>query len=407
MTDLQKGGNAPLASEAFEVSVRWKLQSTDAEIDVSAFVLEANGKVRGDEDMVFYNQTALADGSVRMSARNRPAAGGAETCFDIDLRRLRPSAERISFTAVLADAVARRQSFGSAASLLAVTVRSAGAEAISFDVPVHGMTEAALILGDVYRRNGQWKFRAVGQGFNGGLKPLAESFGVDVSDDAPPAPVTPPASVRAAPVPPPAPATVSLSKVTLTKEKPKVSLAKKGGSFGEIRINLNWNKAPNRGGFFGGGSKGIDLDLACLFELKDGTKSVVQALGNRFGSYDTAPFVSLSADDRTGESADGEWLRVNGPRWSDIKRLLVFTFIYEGVANWSQTDGVVTVHVPGHGPIEVKLDEGNSDARTCAIALLENVDGQIAVSREVKYFRSTQEIDRNYGWGLQWVAGRK
>jgi tellurite resistance protein TerA len=202
--------------------------------------------------------------------------------------------------------------------------------------------------------------------------------------------------------------------VTLTKAQPKISLAKKGASFGEIRVNLNWNKQnPGRGGggmfggLLGGGSKGIDLDLGCLFELKDGTKGAVQALGNAFGDFDQAPFVRLMADDRTGASADGEWMRINGLRWNDVRRIMIYTFIYEGVANWTQTDGVVTVYVPDNAPIEVKLDEGASDKRNCAIVLLENIGGEITVKREVQYFRDTQEIDNSYGWGLRWSAGRK
>lgn len=92
-----------------------------------------------------------------------------------------------------------------------------------------GRQEAALILGELYRRNNEWKFRFVAQGFNGGLKPLAEHFGVDVA-----------AEPAAAPAPKPAESKISLSKISLSKEKPSISLSKRD-NFGEIRINLNWH----------------------------------------------------------------------------------------------------------------------------------------------------------------------
>ncbi|MBY3157222.1 hypothetical protein HFO56_33395 [Rhizobium laguerreae] len=411
MTALTMGGNAPLPGEDFEVSVRWKLKSAAIdEIDVSAFVLTASGKVASDDDMIFYGQRSDRSGAVRVTETNRRAADGtAEASFAFDVRRLPPSSEKIAITGTINEAAAKRVSFNDVASLVVSVIR-AGVAAVTFDVPVSGMSEAALILGELYKRNGQWKFRAVGQGYNGGLKPLAEGFGVRIDDPAPGAAPTTSAATRqsvpsSAPVPPAAPP-VSLSKVTLTKAQPKISLAKKGASFGEIKINLNWNKGK-KGGWFGGGSKNIDLDLGCLFELQDGSKGCVQALGNAFGSFDQAPFVRLMADDRTGASADGEWMRINGSRWSDIRRIIIYTFIYEGVANWTETDGVVTVYAPDNPPIEVKLDEGANSMRNCGIVLLENIGGEISVRREVKYFASTQELDKHFSWGLRWVAGSK
>ena len=96
----------------------------------------------------------------------------------------------------------------------------------------------------------------------------------------------------------------------------KVSLQKKSSAgLGEILVNLNWNSTPQNQGFLKslfGGNQGIDLDLGCLFELKDGSIGAVQALGNAFGSLDRPPYVSLDGDDRTGAAAAGENLRING-----------------------------------------------------------------------------------------------
>ena len=120
---------------------------------------------------------------------------------------------------------------------------------------------------------------------------------------------------------------------------------------GEILVNLNWNNKPAKKGFlgslFGGGSKPIDLDLGCLYELKNGRKGTVQALGNAFGSLQQEPYIALDGDDRTGAVATGENLRIDGNHIADIKRVLVYTYIYEGVANWQQADAVVTIRYPG------------------------------------------------------------
>lgn len=191
----------------------------------------------------------------------------------------------------------------------------------------------------------------------------------------------------------------------------KVNLTKKSTGLGEILVNLNWNSTPVNKGFFAslfGSNQGIDLDLGCLYELKDGTKGCVQALGNAFGSLNQEPFISLDGDDRTGESTDGENLRINGNKVSDIKRILVYTFIYEGVANWKQADATVTIKYPGAEDIIVKMDSFDTNDKMCALALLENQnDETFSVEKIVRFFPGHEAVDRAYGWGMRWVAGRK
>lgn len=167
-------------------------------------------------------------------------------------------------------------------------------------------------------------------------------------------------------------------KVSLKKSSPSAGL-------GEILVNLNWNAKPK--GFLAGLlSSGIDLDLGCLFELKDGSKGAVQALGNAFGSLNRPPFVALDGDDRTGAAAAGENLRINGNEIANIQRILVYTFIYEGVANWKQADATVTLKYPGAEDLIVKMDTFNSSNKMCGLALLENVNDE-TFSVEIKNFQ--------------------
>lgn len=135
----------------------------------------------------------------------------------------------------------------------------------------------------------------------------------------------------------------------------------------------------------------------------------MQALGDAFGAYNDPPFVFLKGDDRSGAVTDGEWLEINGDMWEHFSRILIYAFIYEGVANWQETDGVVRVMVPNQPEIEVKMNEvaGNTRDGMCAVALLENVGGEIKVSREVRFFPGHEYMDDAYKWGMRWVAGSK
>ncbi len=191
----------------------------------------------------------------------------------------------------------------------------------------------------------------------------------------------------------------------------KVSLQKTSSAgLGEILVNLNWNAKPVNQGFFASlfSGSGIDLDLGCLFELKDGRKGTVQALGNAFGSLNQPPYISLDGDDRTGAATAGENLRINGNQISNIKRVLVYTFIYEGVANWQQADATVTIKYPGAEDLIVKMDSFNSSQKMCGLALFENVnDETFSVEKIVQFYPGHEALDQAFGWGLRWKAGRK
>jgi tellurite resistance protein TerA len=203
---------------------------------------------------------------------------------------------------------------------------------------------------------------------------------------------------------------VSLGKVTLTKSSPRVSLEKAAGG-GLLRVNLNWNaRPPGSGGLFRK-TQQLDLDLGCLYEFSDGTKGVVQALGNAFEASPRSVsrrVIWLDKDDRSGTNTEGENLFVDLAYADQIRRVLVFAFIYEGAANWADARGVVTLF-PAQGPqIEIHLDDPRDGARTCAIALLQGGHGTLSVDRQVSYINGGQRLlDETYGWGMNWAPGRK
>lgn len=391
---LTPGANLSLPLGALSVTIE-----TSHGVDVSAYLLADNGKIRSDDDMVFYGQPCAPDGSVQVEPKP------TESIVRIDTSRLHATVNKISVTLTCDQTPTIAQ-----LSYVRFAVRDASQRVVAQgQVDTTGREEAALIVGELYRRNNEWKYRFVGQGFNGGLKPLAEHFGVTIEDE--------PAHAPTPPIPAPS---VSLSKVSLTKENQSVSLAKRG-DFGRIRVNLNWNQSASApaqgstsGGLFGGlrrrssanTHQGIDLDLGAFVRYQDGSKAVIQALGDSFGDYDF-DLIQLLDDDRTGNSVDGEWIHINGSQWDLISEVLIYTFIYEGVPSWNHTDGVVTIHVPNQAPIETRLTEGNNQAGMCAIARLVNDNGSIRVERINRYFRGHADMDNAFGWGFRWQAGSK
>ncbi|WP_186581542.1 TerD family protein [Streptomyces sp. BK340] len=430
---MPKGSNAPVPTTALRVELGWRSGPGVPDADASALLLAA-GKVRSDGDFVFYNQPAHPSGAVRHEGKR--AAGGLVTdTLLVDLARVESGIERV----VLA-ASADGGTFGQVPDLYIEVTDAAGGAVARFDSP--GATvETAFVLGEFYRRQGGWKFRAVGQGYSSGLEGLATDFGITVDEpqhtapprtaaEPPPAPpAAPPVPPRAtlpppatAPVPlPPPPATppaapVRLSKVTLTKAAPSVSLAKQGGTSGAMRVNLNWQVRkhfPGRGGRWGGSQGNLDLDLCALYELADGRKGVVQALGNAFGSLSRPPYIHLDGDDRTGAVASGENLTVNLDRKQDFRRILVFVTIYEGAASFADLHATVTLQ-PQHGAaIDFSLDECTVPSTVCALALITNTGGDLVVQREARYLvpergvSPQRTIDHAYGWGMNWTPGRK
>lgn len=420
-----------MPTTALRVELGWRSGPGAPDADASALLL-VDGKVRSDGDFVFYNQPAHSSGAVRHEGKGNTGGRVTDTLL-VDLARVEPAVDRI----VLA-ASSDGGTFGQVPDLY-IEVRDAVQNTAIAHFDSAGATvETAFVLGEFYRRQGAWKFRAVGQGYDSGLEGLATDFGITVDEPQhtapaatmpPPAgppvnlppPVTMPAPVAppVSPPPPPSAAPVRLSKVTLTKAAPSVSLTKQGGTSGAMRVNLNWEVRKQ---FSGWGSKrgravamhaDLDLDLCALYELADGRKGVVQALGNAYGSLQQPPYIHLDGDDRTGASASGENLTVNLDHIKDFRRILVFVTIYEGARSFADLHATVTLQ-PQHGAaIDFSLDECTVPSTVCALALITNTGDDLVVQREARYLvpdrgvSPQRTVDRVYGWGMNWTPGRK
>lgn len=419
---MSKGSNAPVPTTALRVELGWSSGPGVPDADASALLL-VGGKVRSDSDFVFYNQPAHTSGAVRHEGKQNAGGRVVDTLL-VDLARVEPAVE----TVVLA-ASSDGGSFGQVPGLyIEVKDAAQGAVIARFD-STGASVETAFVLGEFYRRQGNWKFRAVGQGYSSGLEGLATDFGITVDEPqqaAQPAPVAPPVTAPPVTMPPPPAAPpappaqpVRLTKVTLTKASPSVSLTKQGGTSGAMRVNLNWEVRKQ---FSGWASKlgrpvamhnDLDLDLCALYELTDGSKGVVQALGNAFGALHQPPFIHLDGDDRTGAVASGENLTVNLDHKQYFRRILVFVTIYEGARSFADLHATVTLQPQFGAAIDFSLDECTVPSTVCALALITNTGSDLVVQREARYLvpergvSPQRTVDYAYGWGMNWTPGRK
>ncbi|SSY81024.1 TerD family protein [Alysiella crassa] len=189
---LQKGGNINLSKEAptltkMQLGLGWDVRATDGadfDLDGSAFLLNAAGKVRSDADFIFYNQTQSDTGAVEHQGDNRTGVGvgdGDDEIIVVDLSKIPANVEKVAITVTIHDAEVRKQNFGQVASAYIRCVNANNdVEVARFDLSEDASIETAMIFGEIYRHHGEWKFKAIGQGFKGGLAALAKHYGVNI-----------------------------------------------------------------------------------------------------------------------------------------------------------------------------------------------------------------------------------
>jgi len=187
---LSKGGNVSLSKEApglsnILIGLGWDVRATDGvdfDLDASVFMVNEAGRVRSDADFIFYNNLRSADGSVQHTGDNLTGEGeGDDEAVKVTLPQVPTEVAKLVVSVTIHDALARKQSFGQVDNAFIRVVNDEnGTEIARYDLGEDASTETALVFGEVYRHGRDWKFRAVGQGFAGGLGPLAQSYGVSV-----------------------------------------------------------------------------------------------------------------------------------------------------------------------------------------------------------------------------------
>jgi tellurium resistance protein TerD len=186
---LNKGGNLSLSKtdpslQNMLIGLGWDARPTDGQdfdLDASAFMLKSDGKTRSDADFIFYNQLRSTCGSVEHLGDNLTGKGeGDDESLVLQLNQIPADVERVVFAVTINDAEARKQNFGQVSNaFIRVVNKDSGAEIARYDLSEDASVETAMIFGEIYRHNGEWKFKAVGQGYAGGLAPLARQFGIN------------------------------------------------------------------------------------------------------------------------------------------------------------------------------------------------------------------------------------
>jgi tellurium resistance protein TerD len=187
---LSKGQNLSLSKtdpglKKIVIGLGWDPRATDGQefdLDASLFLLGENGKVRSDADFIFYNQKTSACGSVEHTGDNRTGEGdGDDESIKVELSRVPANVQRLAVTVTIHDAEARRQSFGQVGNaFIRIVNEDTNGEIVRYDLSEDYSTETAMIFGEVYRHSGEWKFKAVGQGYAGGLKSMCDQFGINI-----------------------------------------------------------------------------------------------------------------------------------------------------------------------------------------------------------------------------------
>ncbi|MET4141206.1 stress protein [Pedobacter sp. UYP1] len=217
---------------------------------------------------------------------------------------------------------------------------------------------------------------------------------------------------------------INLQKITLKKQgdSHSIDLSKKGDSIlKEITINLNWSQG-NKKSFFSNlfnNNAEVDLDLGCFYELNDGQKNVIDGLqfskrrgGSKDkltlqGRYTDTPWVWHTGDDRGQSAGSGENILINPKGIHDLKRIVIYCFIYDGVAKWEETNAIVNIEVPGSPAIEVEMGRQSSQHKFCAIAEILFTSTSIKVKKLTTFHNSHGDCDKSYNWGMKWTSGAK
>jgi tellurite resistance protein TerA len=412
MKTIEKGQKLQIEKEGlsknFFVNIDWnQTLKPNYEVDASAMIISERGKLEEEENFVFYNNSKSPCSGLILQDSSL-----FKKTFLVDLNKINNDTSKLMFILTINDGDSLNQRFGDIKDIKVVISDNNKNNLLEFKID--GMTkETAIIAFEVYKRNGEWRIQGVGNGFNSGLSAILKEYGsekikIEEETKRPGAYNSKPESisnVSSVITETPKP-TISLSKITLEKkgESTKIDLSKKAsGASSEIHINLNWNQVAKKSGFFRK-AETLDLDLGCMFELQDGYKGVIQALGDSFGSRYNDPYIFLDKDDRSGSSNDGENLYINKPEL--LKKAVIFCFIYEGTSDFLEAGAYLKVKGLNQ-EITVNLDSPRPHLTFCIGISIENVNGVVKIQKIDEYVRGHRECDQMFGFNFRWGAGSK
>ncbi|MFG0236276.1 TerD family protein [Brevibacillus porteri] len=345
-TDITKNINA----EKWIVCLGWESKE-EIEIDSAAFLLDIAGNCQRDEDFIFYGNTM----SITQAVKHSTAPGKDKEQIEIIEKKIPPDIHRIALTLTIHEAEKRDHRFGQIHDAYVRVVNpSDGTELLRFEFGSDLENETAIVTAELYRYNGEWKFNAIGSGFNGGLAALCRNFGLDVSEEE-------------ETLPPPLP--VTLTKIELTK-KESVQIRKSE----KITTHLEWTSKK-------------DLDLYCFFVTRDGVEGKVYYKNK--GTSTKSPFITLDGDSK---NAGRETIHIHRPDQLRYVLFAAYSALSNGIGSFKSMHAraVVENHV-GQTVIAPLLEE-NKYAYWVAIAHIDFTDqSEMKISHVEKYSKNNSE----------------
>jgi tellurite resistance protein TerA len=400
MTQLQSGANALIAGDHVVISINWPTAS--GSLDPSAFLVGGNGKVRSDADMVFYNQLSAEKDCVQLI---ESVAGQAR--FEIALADVPGAIAKIIFCLTVETPGQSMAAFVGTA----LGVIEAGQEAHRFEPALSGASEVSMMVAELYRRDNNWKVRAIGQGFRDGLGALATSLGVDVEGEdssapapassnslSPPPPPPPAAPAQPTPPPPPSPPPRPAARTPGSQPFDRKDTLIGAGHGGRLTVTLDWRWTI-------GGNDGrirpLGLSLGAACNASDGTRSAIQS-GDWRGRLEAPPWLLVTPGNLADENAGQESLSFNLEGLAAYAQIDLYAFIVEGSATWGGTDTWVNLSGPSLPTSEFCIDRPADGMGAVALLRIVNRGGQFAVTRLDQCASDQRELDAKLGWHLAW-----
>ncbi len=412
--ELSKGGRFNLSKEApnlrkVAIGLGWQVNQAGQsyDIDASVFMLGADGKIPNDKYFVFYNNLHSFDESLKHSGDNRTGEGnGDDETIYVDLAKVNPAIQEIVFVVTIHEGQEKNQNFSQIKNAFIKIYNHESKNSLArYNLREAFSQETALEFGRLYKKENEWRFQAVGEGYSSGLQSFVDKYIAETKHEE----------------------KKEYSKLVIPENSHKnqnnmaIQLKKNGDSHNidlnkssdspqlMIHVNLNWNRQQNNiGGLFKnilGGNKEPDLDLGCMYQMVDGQKGVIQPLGNSFGSKNSSPYIFLDKDDRTGAAANGENIYIFRPDL--IKRIMFFAFIYQGTPDFKSVHGRIFFKISNGEEVFLELNNPDSNRRFCAAAMIKTIKSEVIITKEEKYFLGHEEASKNYRFGIDWTAGAK
>ena len=424
MQNLTMGANLPLDCHKLSVTLRWP--AAVGTLDISVYLLGSDKQVRGDGDMIFFNQPSDPSGGVQIAD-----SSNSHTTVQLDLDLVPVAIENIMICVTVDAPLLTMAAFAGTA----ICVVADGRPPIGFAPDLAHASEVAMRMIEVYRRDGGWRVRAIGQGFSAGLTALARSFGVDVEDDEPddrtdqalpvassldaasdavePTPVFDGEPIlRDQPIDLPLAPHIVEDEVaerfdilfdhagtTLTPNHPshEWELGGPDAADGQIAVELRWESRLDGAG---GRARLLELELGCFFELADGTRGVLQTWDNR-GLLDGLPFIRLNPSEMIGGRGRQQML-INASQPDRFKGLTIFAFIPGGSPNWSAAGVALVTTCAGQIDVSTELTEGKNGNAIVAMLDMAFSGNAISLQHRALFAARHSDLDEQLGWDMQW-----